>query len=61
MRTITCIDCDEQFSGETPEEIQQAMMPHYMEKHTDVMTASTPEKKKWFAEFQRRFDTAKEQ
>lgn len=61
MKTITCIDCDEQFLGETPEEVQKAMMPHYMEQHKDVMEAGDDTKMKaWFAEFQRRWDEAEE-
>lgn len=61
MKTITCIDCDEQFSGETPEAIQQQMMPHYKEKHADVMAAGTEEKMKaWFAEFEKRWNEAEE-
>lgn len=54
MKTITCLDCEEQFSGETKEEVMKAMMPHYMEVHKDVMDAGNEEKKQvWFAEFER--------
>ncbi len=59
MKTITCIDCEEQFSGETPEAIMQAMMPHYMSDHKDVMERGTEEgKKEWFAEFNKRWEQA---
>tara|TARA_B100000508_G_scaffold29758_1_gene22502 strand:+ start:1317 stop:1505 length:189 start_codon:yes stop_codon:yes gene_type:complete len=59
MKKITCIDCEEQFAGETPEEVMQKMMPHYMKVHKDVMEHGTEEgKKKWFAEFQKRWDEA---
>lgn len=62
MKTITCLDCEEQFSGETPEAIQQAMMPHYMEMHKEVMEAGNDEKKKeWFVEFNRRVEEAPEE
>lgn len=61
MKTITCLDCQEQFQGETKEEIMNAMMPHYMSEHKDVMEAGNEEKKKeWFAEFERRFNEASE-
>lgn len=59
MKTITCLDCDRQFSGESKEEVMQNMMPHYMEAHKDVMEAGNEEKKKeWFAEFQQRWEAA---
>jgi len=54
MKTITCIDCEEQFSGETQEELMKAMMPHYGSVHKDLMERGTEEgKKEWFAEFNR--------
>ncbi|MCA9354243.1 MAG: DUF1059 domain-containing protein [Candidatus Kaiserbacteria bacterium] len=59
MKTIACLDCSQQFSGETPEEVMQAMMPHYMVDHKEVMEGGNEEKKKeWFAEFQRRWNVA---
>lgn len=59
MKTITCIDCDMQFSGETQEELMQNMHPHYMESHKDVMAGANEEKRKeWFAELTRRWDAA---
>lgn len=62
MKTITCLDCEQQFSGESPEEVMQTMMPHYMSDHKDVMDAGNEEKKKvWFAEFNRRWEEAGEQ
>ena len=61
MKTITCIDCAEQFSGETVENIMEAMMPHYMNDHKDIMDAGTEEQRDgWFAELNRRFDAAEE-
>ena len=61
MKTITCIDCDKQFSGETKEEAMKAMHPHYMEDHKDVMANANEEnKKEWFAELDRRWEAAPE-
>ncbi|MEZ4200008.1 MAG: DUF1059 domain-containing protein [Candidatus Paceibacterota bacterium] len=62
MKTITCLDCEQQFSGETKESIMQAMMPHYMADHKDVMEAGNEEKKKvWFQEFGQRWEAASEE
>ena len=56
MKTITCIDCDQQFSGETPDAVMTAMLPHYMSDHKDIMQTNTPDsKKEWFAEFNKRW------
>ena len=61
MKTITCLDCEVQFSGETKEELMKNMMPHYMEAHKDVMETGNEEKKQvWFAEFERRWNEASE-
>lgn len=61
MKIITCIDCEEQFSGETQEEVMKNMHPHYMETHKDVMAGANEEKKKeWFAELDRRWNEAEE-
>ena len=62
MRTITCLDCEQQFSGETKEAVMQAMMPHYMADHKDVMETGNEEKKKvWFQEFEQRWEAASEE
>lgn len=61
MKKITCIDCDQQFGGETREGVMQAMMPHYMSDHKDVMAQANEEKKKvWFAELDKRWNEAEE-
>ena len=40
----------------------QAMMPHYMADHKDVMEAGNEEKKKvWFQEFEQRWEAASEE
>ncbi len=61
MKTITCLDCDRQFSGETAEEVMEAMMVHYMEDHPELLDAETGEPYDgWFIEFNRRWDAAPE-
>jgi len=40
----------------------EAMMPHYLKDHKDVLDADTQEQRDgWFSEFNRRFDTALEE
>lgn len=59
MKTITCIDCEEQFDGVTKEDVQNLMLPHYMEHHKEVMAQANDEKKKeWFEEFNTRWEHA---
>tara|TARA_Y100000310_G_scaffold297004_1_gene329696 strand:+ start:970 stop:1143 length:174 start_codon:yes stop_codon:yes gene_type:complete len=49
---MKCLDCEETFKAETPEEMMKAMMPHYMEKHKEIMEAGTEEsKKEWMEKF----------
>ncbi len=61
MKTITCVDCEEQFSGETKDEVMKTMMPHYGAAHADVMERGTEEgKKQWFATFNERWEQAEE-
>lgn len=59
MKTITCIDCDKQFEGETQKELMENMHPHYMTDHKDVMANANKEKMEaWFAELEKRFNNA---
>ena len=59
MKTITCLDCEEQFSGETPTDVQMAMLPHYKEKHAEIIGSADEEgKKKWMEEFGKRWEGA---
>ena len=61
MKKITCLDCDKEFTGESPEEVQKAMHPHYMEAHKDVMEAGNEEKRKeWFVRFNEKWESAPE-
>ena len=64
MKTLKCDLCEITVDGETFDEWTKALMPHYMEDHTDVMKGkedmSDEEKKeemnKWMAENKARFD-----
>ena len=61
MKTLKCDLCEATAQGETFEEWMQALMPHYMESHADVMKNSThteEDKQKWMEENKVRFDAA---
>lgn len=66
MKTLKCDLCEVTAEGETFEAWMQALMPHYMQAHADVMKGkaglSDEEKKaeqqKWMTENQARFDSA---
>lgn len=61
MKTITCLDCEQQFAGETPEEVMEKMMTHYMKDHKDIMDAGTEQQRDgWFVEFNNRWDISPE-
>ena len=59
MKTLKCDLCDVTASGETFEDWMQALRPHYMEAHADVMNDSShsrEEMEKWMSENRKRFD-----
>jgi len=57
MKSIMCQHCEEVFDGESKEDVQMAMLPHYKENHAEVMASNTEESKKaWMEEFDRRWD-----
>lgn len=61
MKTLKCDLCEATAQGETFEEWMQALMPHYMESHADVMKNSNhteEDKQKWMEENKVRFDAA---
>ena len=61
MKTLKCDLCDVTASGETFEDWMQALRPHYMEAHADVMNDSSrsrEEMEKWMSENRKRFDVA---
>ncbi len=64
MKTLTCDLCDATADGETFDEWMQALMPHYMEAHADVMEqkkddpeAAEAGKMQWMKENKARFDS----
>ena len=61
MKTLKCDLCDVTASGETFEDWMQALRPHYMEAHADVMNDSShsrEEMEKWMSENRKRFEAA---
>lgn len=59
MKTLKCDLCDYEAQGETFEAWMQALMPHYMEKHADVMNNPENGKErqmKWMVENKARFE-----
>ena len=61
MKTLKCDLCDHEAQGETFEEWTEALKPHYMEAHADVMSDPSKTKEdmlKWMAENRTRFDAA---
>lgn len=65
MKTLKCNLCEVTAEGETFEQWMNALMPHYMEAHADVMMSKanlTDEEKKtemntWVAENKARFES----
>ncbi|MBI2610006.1 hypothetical protein HYW53_02410 [Candidatus Giovannonibacteria bacterium] len=66
MKKLKCDLCDATAEGETFEEWQKALIPHYMQAHAEVMKENanlSDEKKKaemdkWMAENRARFEAA---
>lgn len=59
MKSIQCQHCEEYFEGETPTDVQMAMLPHYKSAHADIMASNDDEgKKAWMQEFDRRWNAA---
>ena len=65
MKTLKCDLCEVTTEGETFEAWMEALMPHYMKAHADVMNAHSKgkdemekEKDKWMAENKARFEAA---
>ena len=63
MKTLTCDLCDHEESAETFEAWMEALKPHYMEAHADVMKSheGSPEEMKakmqaWMEENKARFE-----
>lgn len=61
MKQMKCLDCDETFKAETPEEMIQTMMPHYMSDHEDMMKRQNEEtKEEWMKRFNKEWEEAEE-
>jgi len=61
MKTLTCDLCDATAQGETFGAWMNALKPHYMEVHKDVMTDPNKTKEdmeKWMTENKARFEAA---
>lgn len=58
MKTLKCDLCEATAEGETFEAWMQALMPHYMEAHADVMKNSKKgDEQKWMLENKARFES----
>ena len=61
MKSLKCDLCDVMAKGETFEDWMNALRPHYMEAHADVMRDPGHTKEdmaNWMAENRARFDAA---
>lgn len=61
MKTLSCDLCEATAEGETFEEWMQALMPHYMQAHAEVMndpTHTEEDKEKWMTVNRTRFEAA---
>ena len=65
MKTLTCDLCDHTAEGETFDQWMEALKPHYMSAHADVMAkhVGSPEEMKeamgkWMGDNKARFDAA---
>lgn len=59
MKTLGCDLCDATAEGETFAAWMNALMPHYMSAHADVMndrSKTEEDRGKWMAENKTRFD-----
>ncbi len=59
MKTLNCDLCEATADGETFEEWMEALKPHYMQAHADVMKDTgkgKEEMEKWMVENKARFD-----
>ena len=61
MKTLKCDLCDYEAQGATFEEWMEALKPHYLEAHADVMndtSKTAADMANWMAENKRRFEAA---
>ena len=61
MKSLSCDLCEHTAEGETFEQWMEALKPHYMEAHADVMrdpSKTDEDRKKWMEENATRFNEA---
>ncbi len=58
MKTVKCDLCDASAQGETFEEWMNALKPHYMQAHPEVMNDPKGDMGKWMADNKARFEAA---
>lgn len=61
MKTLKCDLCEHEVQGETFEAWMNALKPHYMQAHADVMKDTSKTNKdmeKWLIENKARFEAA---
>ena len=61
MKALKCDLCDHVAQGETFEDWMNALKPHYMEAHADVMkdaNKNQEDMQRWMSENRARFDAA---
>ncbi len=59
MKTLSCDLCEHEAQGETFEEWMNALKPHYVQAHPEVMNDSSKTKEdmeKWMTEAKVKFD-----
>lgn len=61
MKTMSCDQCEKEFSAETFDAWFDQMKKHYMSDHADFMAASANKSKeegmKWMADMKSKFET----
>lgn len=61
MKTLTCDRCAHEAEGDSFEAWMEALKPHYMKDHADVMNDPSKTKEdmmKWMVENKKRFEEA---
>ncbi len=61
MTTLICDLCEHEGQGETFEKWMEALKPHYMEAHADIMndpSKTSEDMQKWMTKNKVRFDSA---
>jgi hypothetical protein len=60
MKTLKCDLCDVVVQGNTFEEWMNALQPHYMEAHPEIMSNPNGNMENWMSLNKARFDAAPE-